>query len=113
MSSRKERQRLTDILENIDAINTYVAGMDFKAFSADRKTIDAAERCLERVIEAIAKIGPEGMMRILASVPTRAVRSMGNRLRHEYDTIDLKTVWISITDDLPPLRAACVAALAN
>lgn len=111
MSSRNELQRLADIVENIDSILAYVAGMDFKTFAADRKTIDASERCLERVIEASIKVGPERMSEILASLPTSALRGMGNRLRHEYDLVDLSTIWITITDDLPSLRDACLAAL--
>ena len=35
----------------------------------------------------------------------------GNRLRHEYDTIDLARIWLLIQRDLPPLKAACEHAL--
>lgn len=36
---------------------------------------------------------------------------LGNFLRHEYDSIDLRRVWLMIEDDLPPLKAAVRAAL--
>jgi len=113
MSSRKERQRLKDIVKNIDAIPDDVAGMDFDAFARDRRTIDATERYLERVIEAAIKVGLERMTEILTSLPTKALRGMGNRLRHEYDQVALPTIWNTVAHDLPTLRAACVAELAR
>ena len=111
MFSDRERQWLTDIVENIDAITDYVTGLDLAAFSADRKTIDATERCLERIIEAIVRLGPERMSLILSSFPAHVVRGMGNRLRHEYEAVSIPVVWTTVTDDLPPLRAACFSAL--
>jgi uncharacterized protein with HEPN domain len=113
VSSSNEQQRLADVVENVDAILVYVRGMDFDAFARDRKTVDACERCLERVIEAITKIGSARMSQILASLPVSALRGMGNRLRHEYDLVDLGTIWVTITDDLVPLRDACLAALGD
>lgn len=35
------------------------------------------------------------------------VRGLGNRLRHSYELIDLRTIWETATVQLPPLRAAC------
>lgn len=40
MSSERERQRLGDIVANIDAIRDYANAMDFAAFAADRKTVE-------------------------------------------------------------------------
>jgi len=41
-----------------------------------------------------------------------AVRQLGNVLRHDYDLIDVETIFTTVRHDLPPLRAACIAALA-
>ena len=111
MSSEREQQRLADIIENIDAIGDYVGKMHFAAFAADRKTVDATERCLQRITEAVIKIGPDRMRVIAPDIPTEAVRGLGNMLRHEYDAIDLRSLFNTVTDDLPRLRRACVAAL--
>ena len=111
MFSSRERQWLADIIENIDYIDQYVEAMSMADFSADRKTVDATERCLERIIEAIVRIGPDRMSSILTTLPAQAVRGMGNRLRHEYEAISISVIWTTITDDLPPLRAACIFAL--
>jgi len=39
-------------------------------------------------------------------VPWRDIRGIGNWLRHQYHRIDAETVWNTIQDDLPPLKAA-------
>lgn len=111
MSFEREGQRLSDIIENIDAIASYVGTMDFDAFVCDGKTIDATERCLQRITEAAIKIGPDRMQSIAPELPLAAVRGLGNMLRHEYDSIDLRSIFNTVIDDLPKLRAACLQAL--
>ena len=39
MPSKNPAQRLQDILENIDAILAFTAGMDLTRFREDRKTV--------------------------------------------------------------------------
>jgi uncharacterized protein with HEPN domain len=111
VSSDREILRLQDIVENIDRIASHIEGMNYPAFAADEKTVDAVERCLHRITEAIVKIGPERMAAISPSTPVDAVRGMGNALRHEYDLIDLSIIWRTITDSLPALRTDCVLVL--
>jgi uncharacterized protein with HEPN domain len=44
MPSKNPAQRLSDIMENVDAINAFTAEFDFQAFRADRKTGAPTER---------------------------------------------------------------------
>lgn len=111
MSSRREPLRLQDIVENIDAARSYVGDMSVDAFKADRKTVDTCERCLQRITEAVIKIGKDRMEEIAPTIKAHAIRGLGNTLRHDYDSIDLGYIHSTIVHDLPPLRAACVAAL--
>ncbi|WBQ15644.1 DUF86 domain-containing protein [Sphingobium yanoikuyae] len=111
MSSKREQQRLLDIVENCEAVAEYINGMDFVAFAADRKTIDASERCLQRITEAVIKVGKDRMQQIAPIVPADAVRGLGNLLRHEYDRVDLHIIFATLAESLPQLRAACIAAL--
>jgi uncharacterized protein with HEPN domain len=84
--------------------------MDSAAFTEDLKTSNAAERCLERIGEAAKKLG--GVAEELCpSVPWPQPRAIGNLLRHEYDRIDTARLWLTIEDDLPPLKASVEAAL--
>ena len=59
MSTEREALRLQDIIDNVDRIVSYVTGMEYATFAADGRTIDAVERCLQRLTEAAIKIGPE------------------------------------------------------
>lgn len=111
MSSDREILRLRDIVENIDRIASHIEGMNYPAFAEDGKTVDAVERCLQRITEAVIKVGPERMAAISPTTPVDAVRGMGNALRHEYDMIDLSIIWRTITESLPALRADCMLVL--
>ncbi len=68
------------------------------------------ERCTEIICEAARKIGPE-VETLCPGLPWAQIRGMGNRMRHEYDELSTVVLWGVIREDLPPLRAACLAAL--
>ena len=113
MFSDRDIQRLDDIVDNADAIASYLAGLTFDQFAGDRKTVDATERCIERAIEASIQLGPEKMAQVLETFPAAEVRGMGNRLRHEYGSVNSKLVWNTATQDVPLLREACVLMIAR
>ena len=80
------------------------------AFRDDRKTVDAVERCLERIGEAATRLGDEAST-LVPGQPWRQIRALGNRLRHEYDAIREDRLWDIVQHDLPGLCAACEQAL--
>ena len=59
MPSKNPAQRLRDIVDNIDAIEVFTAGMELEAFAADRKTVYAVVRALEIVSEASRRLPSE------------------------------------------------------
>lgn len=113
MSSDREALRLHDIVENAERIASYIAGYDYARFISDPKTLDAVERCLHRITEAVIKIGPERMAHISPMTSADAVRGMGNALRHDYDMIDLSIIWKTVMDSLPALADDCRRALSQ
>jgi uncharacterized protein with HEPN domain len=50
---------LADILENIERIGAYMASLDRTEFARDGRTRDAVERCLERICEAVYRLGDQ------------------------------------------------------
>ncbi len=52
MPPRSWNFRITDSLEAIAAIESYITGMSFQEFTADRKTVDAVIRNLTIIGEA-------------------------------------------------------------
>lgn len=103
---------LKDILDNISLIDGYIAGVSRDAFAGDDKTRDAVERCLERICEAIVRLGRR-TEELMPDQPSAAIRGMRNRLRHAYDHIDFGLIWDTVYEDLPSLKADAERALAR
>jgi uncharacterized protein with HEPN domain len=103
---------LADILENLERIEGYVAGLDREVFAGDTLRRDAVERCLERICEAAFRLG-EKAAELVPSQPWGDIRGMGNRLRHAYDRIDLDLLWNTVRDRLPSPKADAEQALMN
>lgn len=111
MFSDREQQRMRDIVENIEAAQGYIAGLAVEDFARSRMTIDAVERCLQRITEAVIKIGEERFALMAPDVSFHHVRGLGNRLRHEYDILDEEVVFNTVTTSLPLLLTRCRSAL--
>ena len=91
-------------------IEQFTAGMDFEAFRANPMAVAATERKLQIVSEAATRLGDEAQRRC-PDIPWRDIRGIGNQLRHAYERLSLDTIWATVTDDLPALKAAVVRAL--
>lgn len=104
------RSHLSDILASIVLIEQFVSGMDFEGYQWDDKTQAAVERKMLIISEAAARLKDEAEV-LCPGVPWRDIRGIGNWLRHQYDRVEVETVWNTIQDDLPPLKAAVEAAL--
>jgi uncharacterized protein with HEPN domain len=95
--------RIEDILEALDKVDRYITGMDYDAFLADEKTVDAVERNFEIIGEAVANLPTEVRVRY-PTIPWDKMRGLRNILAHEYFGVDLSIVWQTALEDLPPLR---------
>jgi uncharacterized protein with HEPN domain len=111
-SHSKAARSLAQIIENIEAIERYISGMEEGAFLIDAKTRDAVERCLQRLIEAVNRLKKNEGERLIPGLPWADIQGLGNRLRHEYDAIDGRQIWLVAQDDLPGLKERCVNCLA-
>lgn len=97
---------LQHIVEAIDNIQKYTAGMDLEAFMADRKTCDAVIRNIEVIGEAcnnVARHHP-AFAAEHATIPWGFAYEMRNALSHGYFTVDNTIVWRTVQHDLPGLR---------
>jgi hypothetical protein len=56
MPSKNPAQRLSDIIDNVDAIAAFTAGLDFQVFRVERKTVYAVVRALEIISEASRRL---------------------------------------------------------
>jgi uncharacterized protein with HEPN domain len=97
------------ILENIRRIESYIGEFDYERFAGDQRTIDAVERCLERLCEAASRLG-DAAPRLMPNQPWRDIRGMGNRLRHDFDRVNRRIIWDTVEVRLPGLKADAEAA---
>ena len=110
MPSKSPAQRLRDIIDNIDAVETFTAGLDLAAFTADRKTVYAVVRALEIVSEASRRLPAEFKGR-LPEIDWPAIAAAGNVYRHEYEAVDEALIWHTVRHDLDVLRSVAAAEL--
>lgn len=112
MPTDRPGQRLADIRDTIQRIESHVAGMTVQQYRADRKARDAVERCLERIAEAARKLGD----RYDAAYPELDLpnlRRMGRVFRHDYDHVDADVVWATLENRLPALKAMAEQEIAR
>lgn len=110
MPFESPESHLRDILQSINFIEEFVLGMELGDFKQDARTQAAVERKLLTISEAAIRLGNDAET-FCPGVPWRDIRGIGNWLRHQYDRVNVETVWNTIQDDLPPLKAAVEKAL--
>ena len=104
MPSREWRVRVEDMLEAIGRIEEFARGFDLDAFLKDRRTSDAIVRNLQIIGEA-ARTVPDEVTSRYPAVPWKMAREMRHVLVHAYFGVDLPTVWKTVQEDMPPLKA--------
>ena len=104
MPHRDWKQRVEDILEALERIESYTQGMTFDAFKSNSMAVDAVVRNLTVIGEAARHIPPEAQERY-PHVPWAEMRAIRNILTHEYFGVSLPILWETIARDLPPLSS--------
>ncbi len=103
---------LDDILEAVNRIEDYTAGMDKFQFQADRKTIDAVVRNLEIIGEAAKNIPPD-VRALSPNVPWPKIAGMRDFLIHVHFNIDTDIVCDVVETKLADLKATAETLLAE
>lgn len=112
MPSNQPAIRLADIIENAERIREYTSGLKYEEFLQDRKTMDAVERCFERIAEASRKLGNR-FDDTYPELELRSLRGFGSVLRHDYDGVAPDLLWLFKERELPGLEAMARVELAK
>jgi uncharacterized protein with HEPN domain len=103
LKKREYRDYLHDILDSVNDIETFVEGMTFEQFEKDRKTLNAVVRSIEIIGEASKNL-PADMREKYGKVPWKKMTGMRDKVVHGYFGVDVRTLWNTVKDDLPPLK---------
>jgi uncharacterized protein with HEPN domain len=110
MVRRSQFVRLSDILENIDAVSEMIEGVELGEYRRDLKLRRAVERCVEIISEASRHI-PSSLKAGHPDHPWDEIAAIGNLLRHHYERVDDLIMWKIATQSLPQLRPSIVAMI--
>ncbi len=101
---------LRHILGSIEDLKAYTKGVPHNAFMASREKQDAVVRRLEIIGEAVKNISNESREKH-ADIPWKKIAGMRDELIHEYFSVDLELVWVTITDIIPEFKKQIQAML--
>jgi uncharacterized protein with HEPN domain len=106
VSRRKisEIQRLYDILEYIQKVETHLAGKGFTDFMNNDMLNDAVLRCMEILGEATIHI-PQSTKSLYPNIKWSALEKMRNILAHGYRSINPLMVWNVYRQDFRTLKS--------
>ena len=107
MKKEEKERRITDYLKDIldcaDEIQEFTRGMDGNGFEKNRMCQSAVERELTIIGEASKKIldGHGEFIRDHPELPFKKAYDLRIKLTHGYTSINARTVWGTIREDLP------------
>ena len=95
---------LHHILDAIARIEQYVQGLAREDFNENLLVQDGVIRQIMVIGEAVKLLSNE-LRDKHADIPWQDIAGMRDKLVHRYFGIDLKTVWLTVQDDLPVLKS--------
>ncbi|MBR6199129.1 MAG: DUF86 domain-containing protein, partial [Spirochaetales bacterium] len=94
---------VSKMISLIDKIENYISGMDYDTFIKNEMIVEVCAFNLSQLGEVSHKLEDE-FQKDNPSIPWKAIYGMRNKIIHDYDGINVKVVWETVTQDLPRLR---------
>ncbi|MBF0342864.1 MAG: DUF86 domain-containing protein [Nitrospirae bacterium] len=94
---------LEDIIESIELIEQFVAGMEMEDFKNDIKTSDAVIKRFENIGEATKNI-PKDLKARYPEIPWKEMARMRDKLVHLYFGVEYELLWSAIKTSLPSIK---------
>ncbi|NQU60265.1 MAG: DUF86 domain-containing protein [Rhodospirillales bacterium] len=111
---RDDKERLRDIFQSIEDIQTFISGISKAQFlkieKTDRKTFRAVCDCISTLGEAVKKLSPE-ITEKNDSIDWTGLAGMKDIVTHQYFRVHLDLVWNTITQELSDLKEFVEAEL--
>ena len=100
---RSQRQYIRDILEAMEAAESFVEDVRFEDLEGDPERQFALQRAFEVVGEATKHLDLE-LRKRYPDIPWDDMAGMCDVLIHEYFAVDLEVVWDTIQNRFPRVR---------
>jgi len=100
---KSDKVYLRHILEAVEKIESYLAGISYEDFSKNSMAIDAVVRELEIIGEASNNL-TERFREEHPDMFWAKMKAMRNFIIHEYFAVNTKIVWDTCKNNLPPLK---------
>lgn len=110
----KDQQILECVLEYCRKIGRTVErfGDSYEAFSSDADYIDSIGMNLLQIGELAGRFSEDFAAYSKGhGIDWRAIKNMRNMFAHDYGAMDLERIWVTVTEDVPALRAFCESIL--
>ncbi len=104
MKRRDDKVYLNDILESISIIENFIGNLTEAEFSSNLLVHDAIIRRFEIIGEAASKISNK-LKNQANQIEWGLMKDMRNKLIHEYFGVSAVTIYQTIKQDLPILKA--------
>lgn len=103
MPKRDDVVLLRDILDAINQIEAYLAGVSFGVFCETPLLQDGVMHRLEIIGEASRNLS-DAFLDQHSDIPWQDIIGMRNRIAHAYFAVDLRAVWDTAMTDIPTLK---------
>lgn len=94
---------LEHIIDAIQQIEEYIYEISYEIFCQNRMINDAVQKELENIGEACRNL-TDDFREKHSNIPWSEIIGMRNKISHQYFSVDLRTVWDTIKNDLPLLK---------
>lgn len=106
MSFNRDIILLQDIIESASHIEAELTGSTVELFATDWRLNRACRYGLLTITEATKNLSDALKLRH-PNLPWMQIKSLGDRLRHEYHRIDDRVLWDTIHISMPQLISIC------
>ncbi|MDR1358990.1 MAG: DUF86 domain-containing protein [Coriobacteriales bacterium] len=92
------------IVEYIDKVSSYTAGVDMRTFSDNAMMLEACVFCLSQIGELVNTMDDD-FKEQHPNIPWFSIAGLRNRIVHDYEGVKVLLIWDIIKNDLPGLRS--------
>lgn len=98
----RDRESIFDIIDSINKILNYTAGMTLAEFMVSDEKQDAVLRRILVIGEATKRLSSEFRQRY-PEIPWKEIAGTRDIIVHDYNRVDAERIWDVIQNDLPSL----------